>query len=113
MLRTGETTSEPCSSPPAFQLPFTRSTTTMAIGAQASRPCPQRFWAHADPALIADQALRAPRAARIRGAHPFRYAAPPHASPSPHDRWGTAGTERHLRMRPLSAAGPVAGAANY
>jgi hypothetical protein len=29
--------------------------------------------------------------------------------PSPIDRWGTAGTERHLRIRARSAAGPVAG----
>jgi hypothetical protein len=28
-------------------------------------------------------------------------------------RWGTAGTERHLRIRARGAAGPVAGAANY
>jgi hypothetical protein len=27
--------------------------------------------------------------------------------------WGTAGTERHLRIRARSAAGQVAGAANY
>jgi hypothetical protein len=29
------------------------------------------------------------------------------------ERWGTAGTERHLRIRARSAAGPVAGAATY
>jgi hypothetical protein len=49
-----------------------------------------------------------PRAGRTRSAHPSRHSAP--SRPLPVDQQvGTAGTERDLQIRALSATGPVAG----
>jgi hypothetical protein len=85
----------------------------LIVGAQPIGPLTQRFRRNPDPALVTDQAILEHRELRELPVHIHPDITHHPVLPSSIKRWGTAGTERHLRIRAHSAAGPVAGAANY
>ncbi len=85
----------------------------MIIRAQPGGPLSQRLRRHPDAALVANQPVLDDRQLRKLPMHIHPDIPHHHTAPFTAESMGNRWTERHLRIRAHSAAGPVAGAANY
>jgi hypothetical protein len=88
----------------------------LVLRPQGRRPCSQRLGCDADPTQVVDRPVLDHRDLReltvdVHADVSDHSSAP--FEPMPHLRIGNHGAKRHLRIRAHSAAGPVAGAANY
>ena len=83
------------------------------IAAEINSPPSQRLRRDTDPTLVADQAVLHHRELSELPMHIHPDIAHHLTCPFLDRQRGTAGTERHLRIRARGAAGPVAGATNY